>query len=72
MKILDMRMRPPFGGFLDGILYNVEGNRRMAERRGLEMAPSVLEKSMDLLLQEMDDSGGPRSRYHPEDQWVPQ
>lgn len=57
MKIIDMRMRPPFGGFLDGMLYNVEGNRRMAERRGLEIAPSVLEKSMDLLLQEMDESG---------------
>mgnify|MGYP000015066313 CR=1 FL=1 len=57
MKIIDMRMRPPFGGFLGGMLYNVEGNRRMAERRCLEIAPSVLEKSMERLLEEMDESG---------------
>lgn len=57
MKIIDMRMRPPFGGFLDGMLYNVEGNRRMAERRGLTIARSVLEKSMERLLEEMDEAG---------------
>ena len=57
MKVIDMRMRPPFGGFLEGMLYNVEGNRRMAERRGLEIAPSVLEKSMERLLEEMDEAG---------------
>ncbi len=57
MKVIDMRLRPPFGGFLDGILYKADGPNKMAAYRGLEPSPSVQSRSMEKLLEEMDAVG---------------
>ncbi len=58
MTIIDFRVRPPLAGFLNMALF-VESERRDRTTRihGFEPAPSVREKSIDLLLQEMDRSG---------------
>ncbi len=58
MTIIDFRLRPPLAGFLDMALYT-ESERRDGITRihGFEPAPSVREKSIDLLLQEMDQAG---------------
>ena len=58
MKVLDFRVRPPLGGFLDMILYaNAERRDRITRMHGFEPAPSATAKSMDLLLAEMDGAG---------------
>jgi predicted TIM-barrel fold metal-dependent hydrolase len=58
MTIIDFRLRPPLAGFLTMALYT-ETERRDGITRihGFEPAPSVREKSMPLLLQEMDEAG---------------
>lgn len=58
MTIIDFRLRPPLAGFLNMALY-AETERRDGITRihGFEPAPSVREKSMPLLLQEMDQAG---------------
>ena len=58
MTIIDFRLRPPLAGFLTMALYT-ESERRDGITRihGFEPAPSVREKSIDLLLQEMDQAG---------------
>lgn len=58
MTIIDFRLRPPLAGFLKMALY-IEAERRDGITRihGFEPAPSVREKSMDLLLREMDEAG---------------
>lgn len=56
--IIDFRLRPPLGGFLETIMYR-EKARTMARTRqlGLEPAQSVIELSADRLLAEMDAAG---------------
>jgi predicted TIM-barrel fold metal-dependent hydrolase len=58
MTIIDFRLRPPLAGFLTMALYT-EAERRDGITRihGFEPAPSVREKSMPLLLKEMDEAG---------------
>lgn len=55
MEIIDFRLRPPVGGFLDTLMYNA-GERRDGFTRtvGFEPSPAAQQQSMDLLLAEMD------------------
>lgn len=50
MKVIDWRLRPPYMSFPEGLLYQVV-------RQGTDIAPSVRELSMELLIQEMDEAG---------------
>ena len=58
MPIIDFRLRPPAGGFLSMLLYS-DGPRRdrLTRQHGFEPAPSAVERSMPLLLAEMDRAG---------------
>ena len=53
--IIDFRLRPPLGGFLETLMYSA-GERRDGFTRtvGFEPSPAAQQQSMDLLLQEMD------------------
>lgn len=53
--IIDFRLRPPVGGFLDTLMYSA-GARRDGFTRTVGFEPSVAaqQQSMELLLQEMD------------------
>ncbi|MFS8975221.1 amidohydrolase family protein [Cupriavidus necator] len=56
--IIDFRLRPPLGGFLDTLMYSA-GERRDGFTRtvGFEPSPAAQQQSMDLLMQEMDQAG---------------
>lgn len=56
--IIDFRIRPPLGGFLDTLMY-AAGERRDGFTRTVGFEPSVAaqQQSMDLLMQEMDAAG---------------
>lgn len=56
--IVDFRLRPPVGGFLDTLMYSA-GERRDGFTRtvGFEPSPAAQQQSMELLLQEMDAAG---------------
>ena len=62
MKILDTRIRPPFGSFKGGF-YNqsknrVEATKKLAKGRfGMPTPPSLDSGSMEMLLEEMDAAG---------------
>lgn len=58
MSVIDFRVRPPLGGFLDMILYTDAARRdRITRMHGFEPAPSATARSMDLMLAEMDAAG---------------
>jgi predicted TIM-barrel fold metal-dependent hydrolase len=58
MTIIDLRLRPPLHGFLSMIMYANGPRRDRATRmHGFEPAPSALQQSMPLLLEEMDRGG---------------
>jgi uncharacterized protein len=58
MPVIDFRLRPPLRGFLDMIMYaNPERTARATRQHGFEPAPSVVQKSIDLLIAEMDAAG---------------
>ena len=58
MAIIDFRVRPPFKGFLDMVLYaNPERRDRITAQLGFGPAPSAIEKSMDLLMEEIRSAG---------------
>lgn len=58
MKIIDFRLRPPIKGFLNARFYSQpEVRDRNTRRIGFEPAPSAVQQSMDLLLEEMDAAG---------------
>lgn len=58
MKIIDFRLRPPFGSYLDTIMYaNIERTASSARKKGMEVARSARERSCDLLIGEMDEAG---------------
>lgn len=58
MTIIDFRLRPPVAGFLGMALYTeTERRDKITRIHGFEPAPSVREKSMALLLSEMDTAG---------------
>src|SRR5579863_5816617 len=58
MPVIDFRLRPPVAGFLKMAMF-VESKRRDRTTRihGFEPAPSAREKSMPLLIEEMDRAG---------------
>ena len=57
MRVIDFRLRPPFGAFKDLIVFsNAERSARLAREIGFEQAPSVRESSMARLLEEMDSA----------------
>lgn len=55
--VIDFRLRPPQGGFLDTLMYSA-GERRDGFTRsvGFEPSPAAQQQSMDLLLREMDEA----------------
>lgn len=56
--IIDFRLRPPLGGFLNTLMYSA-GERRDGFTRtvGFEPSPAAQQQSMDLLMREMDEAG---------------
>lgn len=56
--IIDFRLRPPVGGFLNTLMYSA-GERRDGFTRtvGFEPSPAAQKQSMELLLKEMDEAG---------------
>jgi predicted TIM-barrel fold metal-dependent hydrolase len=57
MKIIDFRLRPPMGGFLNANFKRQEIVMRICRKLGFEPAESVKQLSMDLMLQEMAEAG---------------
>jgi predicted TIM-barrel fold metal-dependent hydrolase len=58
VKVIDFRLRPPLKGYLDTIMYSQAARRdRITGYHGMTPARSAQEKSIDLLLKEMDEAG---------------
>jgi uncharacterized protein len=58
MRIIDFRLRPPTGAFLNTRIYGAPDNRdRYTLRLGFQPAPSAQRQSLDLLFTEMDAAG---------------
>ncbi len=58
MTIIDFRIRPPFKGFLDTLMYSEPERRdRFTRQLGLTPSKAATEKSCGLLLKEMDEAG---------------
>lgn len=58
MKVIDFRLRPPLRGYLDTIMYSQAQRRdRITGYHGMTPARSAQARSIDLLLQEMDEAG---------------
>ena len=55
--IIDFRLRPPFKGFLNTLMWNVERTRKINARLGFTSTPSIELRSLDSLFTEMDDAG---------------
>lgn len=56
--ILDVRVRPPYKGYLDTIMFrNTPRTAGISRRLGSPQAPSVSEHSLELMLQEMEQAG---------------
>lgn len=55
MTVIDFRIRPPFKGFLDTLMYTQPERRdRFTRQLGLEPSPAATQKSCALLIEEMD------------------
>lgn len=58
MPVIDFRLRPPLKGFLQMIMYaGAERRDRITRQHGMEPASSAQEKSMPMLLADMDAAG---------------
>jgi len=58
MPIIDFRLRPPLGGYLEMIMYaNAPRRDRATRKHGFEPAESASKLSIDLLIAEMDRAG---------------
>ncbi len=58
MKIVDFRLRPPLRGYLDTIMYSQAARRdRITGFHGMTPARSAQEKSIEMLLKDMDEAG---------------
>lgn len=56
--IIDFRVRPPFGSYLNAIMYrDLPRSERFSQKMGMYQPDSVKNKSMELLLQEMEEAG---------------
>ena len=56
MHIVDMRLRPPLESWTDKPQYKEDNSAYMPTRIGFPRAPSAVNRSIDLLLQEMDEA----------------
>ncbi len=54
--IVDCSFRPPYKSFTDMAVFNLRPEETMAVKLGMTPPPSVTERSMDLLLKEMDEA----------------
>ena len=55
MRVIDFRLRPPFGAFRDLIVFRDSARTaRLSDGLGFDLGPSVQARSMGLLLSEMD------------------
>ena len=58
MRVIDFRLRPPMKAFLDMVMYaNIDRTAHMARGIGMELPPSVRQRSVELMLKEMDEAG---------------
>lgn len=57
MKIIDARLRPPYKSIKEQTFFEPEHTVPFAASYGMTMAPSAKEKSMELLIQEMEQAG---------------
>jgi predicted TIM-barrel fold metal-dependent hydrolase len=58
MPVIDFRIRPPYKGFLDAVMYSQPERRdRFTRQLGLVPSRAATERSCDLLLAEMDEAG---------------
>ncbi len=58
MPIIDFRIRPPYKSFCDMVMYSAPERRDNFTRQlGLTPSPAAQQKSVPLLLKEMDDAG---------------
>lgn len=58
MTVIDFRIRPPYGGYLDTVMYtDPERRDRFTRQLGFEPPPSATARSPDLMLAEMDEAG---------------
>ena len=58
MPVIDFRIRPPYKGFLDTVMYSLPERRdRFTRQLGMEPSPAAVEKSVELLLKEMNEVG---------------
>jgi predicted TIM-barrel fold metal-dependent hydrolase len=58
LRAIDFRLRPPSRGFLDMVMYaDVTRTMRLTAGLGMTQPPSVRERSVDLMLKEMDEAG---------------
>ena len=56
--IIDFRLRPPVGGFLNTLMYSAGARRDGFTRTvGFTPSPAAQQQSMDLLLEEMEAAG---------------
>jgi len=55
MRVIDFRLRPPVGSFLDMWMYSkIDRSAHMAAGLGMTLSPSALKKSMSGMFEEMD------------------
>jgi uncharacterized protein len=58
MPVIDFRVRPPYRGFLDTVMYNQPERRdRFTRQLGLVPSEAATAKSCDLMIEEMDAAG---------------
>ncbi len=55
--IIDFRLRPPAGDFLNSAQFNIERNAKIAEGFGMWQLPSTVHRSMDMFFGEMEQAG---------------
>lgn len=56
MKVIDFRVRPPFGSYLTCGLYDVNIAQAWTKRLQVSIADSMINKSMEMCIQEMDNA----------------
>ena len=59
MRAIDFRLRPPYRSYLNNsVMYDYEALQKSHKMRDIgEVSPAAMEKSMELLIQEMNDAG---------------
>ena len=58
MPVIDFRVRPPFKGFLETVMYTDPVRRdRFTRQLGFEPSPAATEKSVAMMIAEMDAAG---------------